>query len=60
MQGWGYALLCVLLPMTWGLVVVWAAGRVEELARRRRQAGTGNENGAAAADEDALSPEYHI
>jgi len=31
----GYALACVLVPVAWGLVVVWVSNRLEERIRRR-------------------------
>ena len=27
----GYALLCIVVPLTWGLVVVWASAKIETL-----------------------------
>jgi hypothetical protein len=52
-QSLGYAVICVVVPVLWGLGVVWASNRIERVVRRR--------NGAAAEQTDALPPiEYHI
>jgi hypothetical protein len=32
--GIGYALLCIVTPMAWGLVVVWVSNFVERKVRR--------------------------
>ncbi len=32
----GYAVACVVTPVVWGLLVVWAANRVERLVQKRR------------------------
>ena len=31
----GYGLLCLIVPLAWGLLVVWASGRVEAFLSRR-------------------------
>jgi hypothetical protein len=36
LQQWLYAGACVLLPVLWGLVMVWATRRIERLIARRR------------------------
>jgi hypothetical protein len=48
----GYALACVLVPVAWGLVVVWVSNRLE--ARIRRRGGDGQERDYRGA------PMYHI
>jgi hypothetical protein len=57
MMSWqllGYAVICVALPVLWGLGVVWASNRIERVVLRRRK-------GAAAQRAEALPPiEYHI
>lgn len=39
----GYALLCVVVPLAWGLLVVWISNRVEEKVRGRKDAGSARE-----------------
>lgn len=48
-----YAALCVVVPLAWGLFVVWVSNRIEALvARRRARSGEPHER---------LPPtEYHI
>ena len=29
----GYALLCIVVPLAWGLVIVWASTKIERLRR---------------------------
>jgi hypothetical protein len=36
LQQWLYAGACVLLPVVWGLVMVWTTGRIERVIARRR------------------------
>jgi hypothetical protein len=47
----GYALACVLVPVAWGLVVVWVSNRLEARIRRRPD-GKGRDYRGA--------PMYHI
>lgn len=48
-----YAILCVVVPLAWGLMVVWISNRIEAtVARRRARSGK---------IEPPLPPtEYHI
>jgi hypothetical protein len=53
-QTWGYALLCVVLPILWGLAMVWVSNRLERHYLTRRP-----------SPRDPASPppstlEYHI
>jgi hypothetical protein len=53
-QSVGYALICVVVPVLWGLGVVWGSNRVERLVLRRRK-------GSAKRRTEPLPPiEYHI
>jgi hypothetical protein len=36
-HGWGYALLCVFLPVLWGLAMVWVTNWFERRYRTRRR-----------------------
>jgi len=36
-SGIGYALLCVTVPMAWGLLVVWLSNRIEDRLRRGKE-----------------------
>lgn len=46
-----YALLCVLTPMVWGLLVVWISSAIERKVRAARKDGVDQE----------ISPiDYHI
>ena len=53
-----YALLCVVVPVAWGLAVYWASGLIE----RRVLRGPSPPSGGAAPREEAetLPLEYHI
>jgi hypothetical protein len=47
-----YALACVIVPVAWGLIVVWASNRMDQRIVRR---------GANAASGKTSRPlEYHI
>lgn len=49
-----YALACVVVPMLWGVAVVWAANRIESRVNRRlRDRGGGRRR-------DVPPIEYHI
>lgn len=50
---WGYALACVLVPVAWGLAMVWVTNWLERRFRRRR-----SRRGPAAPESFTL--EYHI
>jgi hypothetical protein len=51
----GYAIACVIVPLLWGIVIVWISDRIEAAVRRR---------GAARGktpEESAMPPlDYHI
>jgi hypothetical protein len=50
----GYATICVVVPVLWGLVVVWGSNRVERVVLRRRK-------GSKRRRTEELPPiEYHI
>lgn len=48
-----YATLCVLVPLAWGVMVVWVSNRVEAIVARRRAR-------AGKADPPLPPTEYHI
>ena len=53
-----YALLCVVVPVAWGLVVYWASGQIERRVLRKPSPSSG---GAASQDGSVALPlEYHI
>ena len=50
----GYALLCLVVPLAWGLLIVWASARIERFLTRRKSP-------QASPDETSLPPiDYHI
>lgn len=50
----GYAVMCVVVPVLWGLGAVWGSNRIERIVLGRRK-------GARRRRTDALPPiEYHI
>jgi hypothetical protein len=51
----GYAIACVVVPMLWGLLVVWASNRIERKVKAR-----GIKRGQT--EEEATVPplDYHI
>lgn len=51
----GYALLCVIVPAVWGLIVVWASTHVEAFIKRHQKANPGGEPPAEMPPLD-----YHI
>jgi hypothetical protein len=53
-ERWLYALACVLVPVAWGVVMVWATNRLDVVLGRRR--------GRLESNEDRSPPplEYHI
>lgn len=51
----GYAVLCVLVPALWGLVVYWASNAVEKRVRRSARRKPGSEGA-----DDVPSVEYYI
>ena len=55
-ERWWYAGACVLLPVAWGLAMVWITNRVEHwLSRRRDRRG---DSGSASPPPPPV--EYHI
>jgi len=52
-----YALLCVIAPVAWGLVVYWASNMIER--RVLRKSGR-NSDDAAPSEEATLPLEYYI
>ena len=56
MGRWLYAGACVLLPVLWGLVIVWVTRRIERVVARRRPRSPESQNAAP----ELPTPEYHI
>lgn len=54
MKAWLYALACVLVPVAWGLAMVWATGRLESRVMRR------DPRRRAVTDAEFPPVEYHI
>ena len=52
---WGYAALCVCVPMLWGLGVYAVSSRIEQAVLRRRPT-----DSAASGEENGLPLDYHI
>ncbi len=51
----GYAVACIIVPMLWGVLVVWISDRVESAVKRR-----GIKRGKTP-EESAMPPlDYHI
>jgi hypothetical protein len=48
----GYSLACVIVPIAWGLVVVWISNRLDALLLRNGRSGRGRK--------PARPIEYHI
>jgi hypothetical protein len=51
----GYAVLCVVVPALWGLIVYWASNAVEKRVRRSARRKPGAEH-----EDDVPSVEYYI
>jgi hypothetical protein len=54
-QSVGYAAACVLVPVFWGVVVVWLSNRIE-----RRVLGAGGEARHGRKQREVPPIEYHI
>jgi hypothetical protein len=51
----GYAAACILVPLLWGLMIVWISDRIEGAVKRRGIAR------GKTPDESAMPPlDYHI
>jgi hypothetical protein len=50
----GYAIACVVVPVLWGIAVVWASNRVERFVLRHRKGSKRHK------DQDMPRIEYHI
>ena len=55
-QRWLYAGACVLLPVLWGLVMVWVTSRFEHIVSRRRL----RARGPREVPPEETTLEYHI
>ena len=53
LQRLAYAIACVLVPILWGLVIVWISNRIEGRVSRRLEARSGRRR-------DVPPTEYHI
>jgi len=56
MNKWLYILLCVFVPLVWGLAVAAISRRIDEWAKKRRNAGAGN----VMHPDDPTRIDYHI
>jgi len=56
MNQWLYILLCVFVPLVWGLAVAAISRRIDEWAKKRRNAGAGN----VMHPDDPTRIDYHI
>lgn len=54
-SGIGYALLCIVIPMAWGLVIYRASNAIERRVLGRHRHGSENR-----PDEETLPLDYHI
>jgi len=50
-----YIAACVVVPLGWGLIVVFASNRIDRWAKAKRSADSGN-----AVNADAMHVDYHI
>jgi hypothetical protein len=48
-NSWLYALACVVVPVLWGLVIVWGVDRLQSRM-----------SGPRGDEDEPVSPEYHI
>ena len=56
MSNFLYIAACILLPLIWGLIMVFVSNRIDNWAKKRRiDDGHGN-----AVTDDAMRVEYHI
>ncbi len=53
-----YALLCVVVPVSWGLVVYWASSLIEQRVLRKPYLPSGK--ATSHDDAETLPLEYHI
>lgn len=53
-----YALLCVVVPAAWGLLVYWASGLIERRVLRKPRHASGEAQ--STDDAETLPLEYHI
>jgi len=53
-----YAVLCVVAPVTWGVIVYWVSGRIER--RVAASAPSKGKAGNSTEPDDTLPLEYHI
>ncbi len=52
-----YIAACVIVPMVWGLIVVFVSNRIDTWAKNKRGA---DGHGNAVNRDDAMRVEYHI
>ncbi len=51
----GYAITCVVVPVLWGILIVWISDRVEDAVKRR------DLKSGKTPEESAMPPlDYHI
>ena len=56
----GYAALCVVVPVAWGLLIYGASSLIEKRVLSRRPTGLKDETHPDGADETTLPLDYHI
>ena len=51
-----YIAACIVVPLAWGLLVVFVSNRIDAWAKKRR----GDDGAGNAVNDDATRVEYHI
>jgi hypothetical protein len=52
-----YIAACIVVPLVWGLIVVFTSNRIDTWAKKRTKP---NGDGNAMHEDDAMRVEYHI
>ena len=52
-----YVAACVVVPLTWGLVIVWVSNHMDGVLHRSRK---GSDKGNPMHPEDSKRVDYHI
>jgi len=52
-----YVAACVVVPLAWGLVIVWVSNHMDGVLRRSR---AGSDKGNPMHPEDSTRVDYHI
>ena len=55
---WGYAVLCVVVPVVWGLIIYWISSSIERRLKLKLPRSTSKSGGEKP--EQILPLDYHI